>query len=113
MPRIRFEQLFRCFHIANNEDRIPFGQPGHDKLFKVRPHLDTLLPKFMVHYNMHQECSIDEAIIPFKGRLGFKQYLKDKPIKWGIKVFLLADAHNGYINYTGKGIESRRANDIG
>ena len=34
----------------------------------------------------------------------------------GIKVFVLADAHNGYIKknqvYTGKGIESRRANDI-
>ena len=117
MPRIRFEQLFRCFHIANNEDHIPFGQPGHDKLFKVRPLLDTFLPKFMAHYNIHQECSIDEAMIPFKGRLGFKQYLKDKPIKWGIKVFVLADAHNGYIKnlqvYTGKGIESRRANDIG
>ena len=82
MPRIRIEQLFRCFRIANNEDHIPLGQPGHDKLFKVRPLLDTLLPKFMVHYNMHQECSIDEAMIPFKGRLGFKQYLKDKPIKW-------------------------------
>ena len=61
----------------------------------------------MAHYNMHQECSIDEAMIPFK------QYLKDKPIKWGIEVFVLADAHNRYIKnlqiYTA---ESRRANDI-
>ncbi|NKC02320.1 MAG: hypothetical protein GKR90_27990 [Pseudomonadales bacterium] len=24
--------------------------------------------------------------MPFKGRLRFKQYMKDKPTKWGIKV---------------------------
>ncbi len=45
-------------------------------------------------------------MIKFKGRLGFKQYMKDKPTKWGIKVFVLSDATNGYIYrleiYTGK-----------
>ena len=43
---------------------------------------------------MHQQCTIDEAMIPFKGRLGFKQYLKDKSTKWGIKVWILADSIN-------------------
>ena len=43
---------------------------------------------------MHQQCSVDEAMIPFKGRLAFNQYMKDKPTKWGIKVFVLADATN-------------------
>ena len=55
----------------------------------------------MAHYNMHQACTIAEAIIPFKGRLGL--YLKDKPTKWGIEDFVLADAHNGYVKNTGKG----------
>ena len=49
---------------------------------------------------------MDEAMIPFKGRVGFKQYMKDKPTKWGIKVFVLADAMDGYVKafqvYTGK-----------
>ena len=31
-------------------------------------------------------------MIPFKGRLSFKQYMKDKPVKHGIKVFVLAMA---------------------
>ena len=35
-------------------------------------------------------------MIPFKGRLSIKQYMKDKPTKWGIKVFVLADSRNGY-----------------
>jgi len=45
-------------------------------------------------------------MIPFKSRLGFKQYMKDKPTKWGIKVFVLADSKSGYVKriqiYTGK-----------
>jgi len=36
-------------------------------------------------------------MIPYKGRLGIKQYMKDQPTKWGTKVFVLADAHNGYV----------------
>ena len=48
---------------------------------------------------MHQQCTIDEAMIPFKGRLGFKQYLKDKPTKWGVKVWVLADATNRYVKW--------------
>ena len=35
-------------------------------------------------------------MIPFKVRLGIKQYMKDKPTKWGIKVFALAYAKTGY-----------------
>ncbi len=42
MPVRRFEQLFRCFHLANNANQIPYGQPGHDKLFKVRSLLTLL-----------------------------------------------------------------------
>ena len=36
-------------------------------------------------------------MIPFKGRLAFKLYLKHKTTKWGIKVFVLANSHNGFI----------------
>ena len=116
MPLKRFKQLFRCLHIVDNSKNIPYGQPGHDKLFKVRPLLDALVPRFTSEYKMHKECSIDEAMIPFKRRLAFKQYIKDKLTKWGIKVFVLADAHNGYVSnlevYRGKNVESRRQ-DIG
>ena len=110
MSLVRFEQLFRFFHLADNANRIPYGQPGYDKLYKVRKLLDILSCCFESEYTIHQECSIDEAMIPFKGRVGFKQYIKDKPTKWGIKVFVLADARNGYIKrfqvYTGRGLDS-------
>ena len=36
-------------------------------------------------------------MIPFKGCLGFKWYMRDKPVSWGIKVWVLAGAKNGYL----------------
>ena len=106
MPRIRFEQILRFLHLNDNAQQVSHGQPGYDPLFKVRPLLDLLSRRFESEYTTHEEVSIDEAMIPYKGRLGFKQYMKDKPTKWGIKAFVLADARNGYVKrfqvYTGK-----------
>ena len=65
---------------------------------------------------MHQQCSIDEAMIPYKGRLGFKQYIKNKPTKWGIKVFVLADVTVCYVKrlqiYSGKEADNSQ-NQVG
>ena len=44
-----------------------------------------------------QYTSLDEGMIPTKNRLAIKQYIKDKPIKWGIKSFLLCESETGYI----------------
>ena len=45
-------------------------------------------------------------MIPTKNKFGFKQYIKDKTIKWGIKTFILCESNSGYIVnaevYTGK-----------
>lgn len=51
-------------------------------------------PKFESEYELHQLVGIDEAMVSFKGRLSFKQYMKAKPTRWGIKVF---DSKTGYL----------------
>ena len=116
MSRNRFQQIFRFFHLTSSSVQVhSVGHPGYDRLFKVRKFLDLVCPKFENEYTPHKQVTIDEAMIPFKGRLSFKQYLKDKPIKWGIKVFVLSDAHNGYVYrlqvYTGKDLSN--VSDVG
>ena len=45
-------------------------------------------------------------MVKFTGRSTIKQYMPMKPVKRGIKVWVLADSHNGYFHklqvYTGK-----------
>lgn len=46
-----------------------------------------------------------------KGRYSFRQYIKDKPTKWGMKLWVLADSSNGYTCnfkvYLGRKIHSK------
>ena len=62
--------------------------------------------QFAAVFNSGKEISVDEAMIPFKGRSSLKQYLPLKPIKRDIKVWMRADAVSGYVSafqvYSGK-----------
>ena len=69
--------------------------------------IDHLSSKFASTYTPHCETAVDEAMTKFQGRSSLKQYMPMKPVKRGIKVWVLGDSHNGYFSrfdiYTGKG----------
>ena len=98
ISRTRFFELHRYLHFADNSTLSPPGSPGYDRLGKIAPIIDMLSEQFAAVFNPVKEISVDEAMIPFKGRSSFKQYLLLKPIKRGIKVWMQADAVSGYIS---------------
>lgn len=104
--RDRLDKLNQYFHVADTSKNPPRRQPGHDKLAHIRPIMDILLNKTKTEYSSHMEASVDEAMVAYIGRLGFKQHIPLKPTKRGIKVWMRADPNNGYFNdfqvYTGK-----------
>jgi hypothetical protein len=53
---------------------------------KVRELLTNLNKSFKENAEMEEIISVDEQMIPYKGTLGIKVYMKNKPSKWGIKV---------------------------
>lgn len=82
MSRNRFELLLRTLHFSNNEDAI-----ANDRLAKLGPLLKLLTDKFRKVYIPEREVCIDETLVPFRGRLLFKQYIKNKRHKFGIKLY--------------------------
>ena len=106
MSSRRFELILRFLHLNDSTTQPQRGQQGFNKLYKIQPLLDLLLPSFKDCYTPSQFISIDESMIAFKSRLSFLQYLPKKPHKWGMKAWVLADATNGYTwgwkLYTGK-----------
>ena len=106
IPRWRFREISRYLHFVNNEDLVPRDDPTHDRLGKVRPLIDHLSSKFATLYEPSKNVAIDEAMIKFQGRSSLKQYMPMKPIKRGIKVWVLGDSSNGYFSrfdvYTGR-----------
>ena len=115
ISRDRFRDISRYLHFVNNNTLVPRGQPGHDRLGKVRPAINHLSQRFSELYDPHCELAVDEAMIKFQGRSSLKQYMPMKPIKRGIKVWVLGDSHNGYFQkfqiYSGK--EGSREVDLG
>ena len=77
-----------------------------DKLWKIKWFVDFLNEKFKELYVPYDNATVDESMIKFKGRLGFRQYLPAKPTKWGVKVWTLAESDTGYLHcfqvYTGR-----------
>lgn len=59
-----------------------------DKFIKVRPIHDAINNKIK-SIPKERNLSVDEQMIPFKGHLQMKQYVKGKSYPWDIKAFLL------------------------
>ena len=101
-----FELILKFIHLNDSRQQPARGEPGYDKLYKVRPLLNLVVENFQSMYTPTQSLSIDESMVGFKGRLAFLQYMPKKPHKWGMKAWVLADAANGYVwnwkLYTGK-----------
>jgi hypothetical protein len=97
LTRDRFEEIIRLLHMSNNTEQPTREDPDFDKLFKVRKLLDYLNSNFKEHAEMEKVMAVDEQMIPFKGRLGLKVYMANKPAKWGIKIWALA-GQSGYVH---------------
>ena len=66
-----------------------------DKFAKVRPLLDKLNEQCLAKYLPEQSVKIDESMVPYFGRHGCKQCMRNKPIICGHK-FWLAATQLGY-----------------
>ena len=44
------------------------------------------------NYSVSEYCTIDESLVPFRGRCPFRQYMQKNPAKYGIKVFCVVDS---------------------
>ena len=96
ISRGRFEEITRYLHFVDSDTLLSRDDPQFSRLQRVDPIIDHLKHRFQSVYYPHCEVSIDEATIPFKGRSSMKQYLPLKPVKRGFKVWVIADATNGY-----------------
>lgn len=98
--RNRFELLLRFVHFSNNEESDP-----NNRLSNIIHIIDILNSNFKKYYNPDEMLCVDKSLVPFRGRIMFQQYLKQKRHRYGIKDFKLC-GDPGYTYsfqmYTGK-----------
>ena len=90
--RDRFLQLFWMLHVTD------VGEVnGLTRRSKIQPFLDMIIPGFQRLFVPGKALAVDEAMIAYRGRVSFRQYVRGKPHPWGIKAYILADSDTGYL----------------
>ena len=112
MSKFRFKQI-QCFLKVSDINK----EIKSDKLSKVRFMHEFVRRKCMKFWQPLENISVDERMVQNKGRYAFRQFMKDKPTKWGMKIWVLADSSNGYTYnyevYTGRVVDQENKSQNG
>ncbi|XP_020297799.1 piggyBac transposable element-derived protein 4-like, partial [Pseudomyrmex gracilis] len=92
--RDRFLQVFWMLHTNENTEG---RQNMTTRTQKINNFLDYIDSRCRENFVPGVQLSVDESIVKFKGRITFITYNPKKPTKWGIRIYVLADANIGYI----------------
>uniref|UniRef100_H2ZUM7 PiggyBac transposable element-derived protein domain-containing protein n=1 Tax=Latimeria chalumnae TaxID=7897 RepID=H2ZUM7_LATCH len=107
MSRNRFQEINRFLHLADNAKL-----DKSDKLAKIRPFLNIIEHNLQQFGVFSEHLSIDEQMVPYYGHHTTKMYMRGKPVKFGMKVWVLASTERhpfAFDVYTGKdGTRSRK-----
>ncbi|GBP23589.1 PiggyBac transposable element-derived protein 4 [Eumeta japonica] len=120
MSRNRFELLLQMIHFSQDDD-----SNKSDRLHRVQHLMDMLNVNFKNNFIPGQDICVDESMDPFRGRLPFRQYNKQKRHKYGIKLFKLctppghtfkiniyADKQNEEVNVTPQRVVMNLCQDL-
>ena len=94
MCKKRFVFLLYCLrfddYTSRNEPKL------YDKLALIRELYEEFLKSCVSNYSPSANCTVGESLLGFRGRCGFKVNIPNKPAKYGIKVYVLADNESSY-----------------
>ncbi|KAK1792017.1 hypothetical protein P4O66_001800 [Electrophorus voltai] len=100
MTARRFEKLNQNLHLCDRLSEPAKGELGYDGLYKIRPLLDIVGNTMWDAYLPNRCLTIDECAIATKGRFSPTQYMPSKPLRKGLKVWMLCDSRSGYCHRT-------------
>ena len=81
MPRNKFQLMVRFLHFVDNEN-----SPG-GRLSKIMPLVAQFNNKMATIYTSDTKLSIDESMMLWRGCLIFRQLIKNKKHKYGVKFY--------------------------
>lgn len=93
MSQKRFAQITRALRF---DDKLTRPARLTDKLAPIRQIWDMWAHRLGMLFSPDRDLTVDEQLVPFKGRCSFRQYIPKKPAKYGIKVWAACDVKTSY-----------------
>ncbi|KAJ8383622.1 hypothetical protein AAFF_G00215930 [Aldrovandia affinis] len=104
MSRKRFETL--CTKLRFDDRLSRPARQRENKLAAILKLWEMWEGRLGLLFNPGQDICVDEQLVPFRGRCRFRQYIPNKPAKYGIKIWVACDVATSYAwkmqVYTGK-----------
>ena len=87
MSRYCFDKIKSCIHTADNN-----LWDTNTRMAKVKPLYDPLKKIFSKFGVFYESLSVAESMVLYYGGHSFKQFIKAKPIRFGFKLWVLANS---------------------
>ena len=87
MSREKFMSIKKYFHIANNANLTK------SKVAKVLSLFNMLKERCLQFGVFDEQLSVDESMLPYRRLHSAKQYMRNKPVKFGHKIWMLCSAN--------------------
>lgn len=105
MSRDRFISIYSHIRFDDRETRQERFNISLDKLEPIRSIFEKFVVGCQKNYSPTTNITVDERLAAFRGNCPFRVYMKSKPGKYGIKIWIAADSFTAYITnlqtYTG------------
>jgi len=92
-------QILSCDHFVQILRSLSYtpGRNNEDPLHKIHPLKNQIISVSKKLYGPSKYLTIDEGMIKFNGRHKMKVYMPLKPIKFGFKVYMIAESNSGFV----------------
>lgn len=109
MPRDRYAEILRFIRFSNPHEVVQ-----GDKSARMKG-IDQEVENLCSQWKPDAALSLDESLLLYKGRLHFKQFIRIKRSRFGIKIFIMTDVKGymiAYVTYYGRDTDLATNEDI-
>lgn len=97
MSRDRFIEIYSQIRFDNRETRQNRFNASSDKTEPIKSIFNKFVVACQKNYSPTSNITVDERLATFRGNCPFRVYMKSKPGRYGIKIWVAAESTTAYI----------------